>query len=160
MKNRRIVGISLAVLLLATGTLYAQHPGKREGGYEGKGRMFKELNLTEEQQGQLEQNRKAQRQEMQKLHEAMKAKHAALQEALKNPAVTREDVQPIANEIKSLQAQLIDARINGIFAVKEILTPEQFVQFQQKAEKRQGGRKNRLQKWFEGRFNKRDQDTP
>ncbi|MFH1458074.1 MAG: periplasmic heavy metal sensor [Candidatus Omnitrophota bacterium] len=154
MKNMRFVGMGLAVLFLSAGTLYAQPPDKEEGTCDGpKGRMFKELNLTQEQQSRLEQNRKAQRIEMKKLHEAVNEKHAKLQEALKNPSVTRELVQPLADEIKFLQAQLIDHRMNGIFAAKEILTREQFAKFQEKTEKRKEGKKGRFFNWCE-RFKK------
>ncbi|MFH0827068.1 MAG: periplasmic heavy metal sensor [Candidatus Omnitrophota bacterium] len=162
MKKMRWIGIGLVALLFTAGTLYAQ-PSDKEGKAcdEPKGRMFKELNLTQEQQSRLEQNRQTQQQEMKRLHEVVKEKHTKLQESLKNPSVTREGVQPLANEIKSLQAQLIDSRINGIFAVKEILTPEQFARFQEMAEKRQEHRKGRFLKWRERTFGKgRSQDTP
>jgi Spy/CpxP family protein refolding chaperone len=70
---------------------------------------------------------------------------------LKDPAVTRAKVEPLVNEIKSLQGQLIDQRIGGIFAVKEILTPEQIAQFNQLMEKRKEGRQGRFQQWRERR---------
>ncbi len=159
MRNMRLGGIGLAVFFLTTGTLYAQHPGKGEKEYDGpKDRLIRELNLTTEQQSRLEENRKVQREEMKKLHEAVREKYAKLQEALKNPAVTREGVQPIANEMKSLQAQLIDSRINGIFAVKQILTPEQFARFQQMAQKRQENRKGRFLKWCEEKLGRGKSD--
>lgn len=162
MKKMRLVGIVLAVFLLATGILSAQPPEEEKGPYDGpKGRIVEELNLTPEQESRLEENRKAKRQEMKRLHEAVKERHAKLQEALKNPSVTKEGVQPLANEMKSLQAQLIDSRINGIFAVKEILTPEQFASFQQMTEKRQKNRKGRFLKWCEEKLGRgRAQDVP
>ena len=64
----------------------------------------------------------------------------------------QQKIEPLANEIKSLQAQLIDSRINGIFAVKEILTPEQFAKFQQMAEKWQKERKGNFRNWREKRM--------
>jgi Spy/CpxP family protein refolding chaperone len=128
--NRLVVG--LAIVFLATSMAYAQMQGgfKQHNDKQREG-ILKELNLTPEQQQKLEENRKAQREDMAKLHQAIKEEHAKLQEELKNPGVTRSTVEPLVNEIKSLQAQLIDHRINGIFAVKEILTPEQFVKFNQ-----------------------------
>jgi Spy/CpxP family protein refolding chaperone len=70
---------------------------------------------------------------------------------MKNPAVTVASVQPLVNEIKSLQTQIIDGRISGIFAVKEILTPEQFAKFQQTTEKWQKNKKGRFHNWREKR---------
>ena len=141
--NRLAIG--LAIVFLATSMAYAQMQGgfKQHKDKQREG-IFKELNLTQEQQKKLEENRKAQRAEMSKLHEAIKEKQAKLQEELKNPGATRSTVLPLVNEIKSLQAQLIDHRINGIFAVKGILTQEQFVKFQSLIEKRQENRKGAL----------------
>jgi Spy/CpxP family protein refolding chaperone len=140
--------IGLAVVILAVSAVYAQTQDEGQQRGDGqKGRIVKELNLTPEQQKKLSENRKAQRQEMEELRTAIKEKQTKLQEALKNPAVTRASVEPIANEIKSLQAQSIDHRISGIFAVKEILTLEQFAKFQQMTGKRQENRKERFQNW-------------
>ncbi|KPK97532.1 MAG: hypothetical protein AMJ95_08680 [Omnitrophica WOR_2 bacterium SM23_72] len=153
MKKMGFAVISLAVFLLMTGTLYAQPPREKGRPYAGpKDRIIQELNLSPEQQSRLEENRKAQRQEMKRLHDAVKEKNTKLREALKNPGVTREGVQPLTNELKSLQAQLIDSRINGILAVKEILTPEQFSRFNEMMEKRSRPRKTRFLKWCEKRF--------
>jgi len=152
MKNARSVIIGLAAVFVTVSIVCAQpQGGYQQRGGEGKENISKELNLTVEQQAKLKENRKAQRQEIEKLVKALKEKQAKLQEALKNPAVSKSTVQPLANEIKSLQAQLIDHRIDSIFAVKEILTPEQFAKFQQKTEKRKDGRKERFQKQHERR---------
>ncbi len=141
--NRLAVG--LAIVFFATSMAYAQmQSGSKQHNEKQREGIFKELNLTPEQQKKLEENRKAQREDVTKLQQAIKEKHAKLREELKNPGSTRSTVEPLVNEIKSLQAQLIDHRINGIFAVKEILTPEQFVKFQGMIEKRQENRKSSL----------------
>ncbi len=148
MKKIKLIIIGLAVVFLATSTVYAQMPGHRQKpADESRGRMARELNLTQEQQVKLETNRKAQRQEVDKLLTAINEKQAKLGEELKKPGVTRASIQPLANETKSLQAQLIDSRINGILAVKQILTPEQFDKFGQMTEKRQQNRKERFSNW-------------
>ncbi|MCX5656811.1 MAG: periplasmic heavy metal sensor [Candidatus Omnitrophica bacterium] len=142
MKNIKSIIIGLVVVFSMVSMVYAQTKGEsRQHGDKQKGRVFKELNLTPEQEKKLEENRKAQGEEMTKLHMAIKEKQAKLQEELKNPLVTRATIEPLVNEIKFLQAELIDRRIGGIFAVKEILTPEQFSRFQQMTEKRQEDRK-------------------
>ena len=152
MKKIKSIIIGLAVVILAVSAVYAktESEGQQRGG-EHKGRIVRELNLTPEQEKRLTENRKMQREEITKLRTAMKEKQEKLQEALKNPAVTRGAVEPLANEIKSLQAQLIDHRIGGIFAVKEILTPEQFAKFQQMTEKRQENGKGVFKNWRERR---------
>jgi Spy/CpxP family protein refolding chaperone len=156
MKNIKLSVCTLAVIFLATGTLYAQQPGQMpKRGKEMKAQIAKELNLTPEQEKKLEENRKVQREQMANLLKALKEKQEKLQEALNNPAAKKTTVEPLASEIKSLQAQLFDARISGIFAVKEILTPEQFAKFQQMAEKSKEARAGHLrQKRMGGSWNK------
>jgi len=145
MKKAKSIIIGLAVVFVAVSAAYAKPQGEyQHRGDKQKENIFKELNLTPEQQKKLEENRKAQRQETEKLFSALKEKQAKLQEALKNPTVTRDKVEPLVNEMKSLQAQLVDHRIDGIFAVREILTPEEFAKFQQIMEKRGEGRKGRF----------------
>jgi Spy/CpxP family protein refolding chaperone len=148
MKKIKLIIIGLAVFFLTVSSVYAetQNIGKPAGGRLRES-IYKELNLTPEQQKKLEENRKAQREKTSQLRTAMQEKERALQQALKDPAVTRDKVEPLVNEIKSLQAQLIDQRVSGIFAVKEILTPEQMGKFNQFMEKRKDGKKGQFQEW-------------
>lgn len=146
MKKIKLVVIALAVVFLASGVAYAQSEGEHTpADKEQKSRIFKELNLTAEQQQKLKENRKAQREGMMNLRASIKEKYVKLQNDLKDPAVTKVAIEPLVNEIKSLQGQLVDNRIAGIFAVKEILTPEQFTKFQQAAGKRMEHQKSRMQ---------------
>lgn len=144
MKKR--MGLLMAAVvscLLITNAVYAQ--GAKE--YENKGapaeikqgeKIFDQLNLTPEQKQKLQANRQTQRQQMQGIMTSLREKYKSLQEALKNPAVTRTSVQEIVDEIKALQAKQTDLRLDGIFSVKEILTPEQYVKFQQLMEEKAG----------------------
>ena len=145
MNKTRIITLILAVVLTVSGAAYAmQKDGYKHYGDEQKRDVFKALNLTQEQQKNLEENRNAQREEMKKLRAAMKEKQTQLQQALKDPSTDRVSVEPIVNEIKSLQAQSIELRVNGILAVKNILTPQQYAEFQQIMDKRKEGRKGRF----------------
>ncbi|MDD5120903.1 MAG: Spy/CpxP family protein refolding chaperone [Candidatus Omnitrophica bacterium] len=152
MKKTKSIIIGLAVIFLLANTAYAKAEGEFHQRGEGqKESIFKELNLTLEQKKKLEENRSAQRTELKKIHAAIKEKQAKIQEALKAPRVSRNAIEPLVNDIKSLQGRLIDCRINGIFAVKEILTPEQLAKFQQIADNRKENRRNRLNDWSERR---------
>ena len=155
MKKTRLVMIGLAVSFFTVSSVYAQEQmigrhaqtqsvGKPDGARLKEG-IYKELNLTPEQQKKLEENRKAQREKTSQLRTTMMEKEKQLQQALKDSGVTRVKVEPLVNEIKSLQAQLIDQRVSGIFAVKDILTPEQISKLNQLMEKRKEGRKGRFQ---------------
>lgn len=147
MKKTKLIIVAL-IVLLSTATVYAQMPGRRQRGRdELKGSIAKELNLTKEQEDRLVANRKMQREKMSQLMAAMKEKQVKLREQLKDPTVTRAAIKPLANEIKSLQAQLIESRINGIFAVREILTPEQVTKFYQMMEKGKEKRRGLWHRW-------------
>ncbi len=104
-------------------------------------KIFKELNLTEEQKDKLKQNRKAQHEAMKGLRTQMMKKHAELKDTLSKPDVSRTSVEPIAAELKALHAKIMDCRLDGIFAVKEILTPEQYAKFQEKVNEKVENRK-------------------
>jgi Spy/CpxP family protein refolding chaperone len=129
--------------LLIISVVYAQEVKK----VENKGvpvvtqqndRIFDQLNLTPDQKQKLQTNKQAQFQEMQTVSGSLREKNRSLQEALRNPVTTRASVLGIANEVKELQAKLVDLKIDGVFLVKEILTPEQYVKFQQLMEARPG----------------------
>jgi Spy/CpxP family protein refolding chaperone len=146
MNKIKLTMVTVAIVVLATNAAYAQMQGKwQERMQQHKETIYKELNLTAEQQAKLAQNRKVQHENTMKLRAALKEKEAKLREELKAPGVTRAIIQPLVDEIKSLQAQLIDNRVSGIFAVKEILTPEQFAKFQGMMAKQQKNKKMRME---------------
>ena len=157
MKKTKLIIIGLGVFFLTVSSVYAQmQGGDKPAGGRFKENIYKELNLTPEQQKKLEENRQAQREKTSQLRTAMKEKERQLQQTLKDPAVTRANVEPLVNKIKSLQAQLIDQRVSGIFAVKEILTPEQITKLNRLMEKRKEGRQGRFQQWRERRKDMKD----
>lgn len=146
MNKAKLVIIGLVVSLLIVSSVYAQTQAEgRSGGGKLKESIYKELKLVPGQQKKLEENREAQREKISQLRTTMMEKEKQMQQALKDSAVTRAVIEPLVNEIKSLQAQLIDLRVNGIFAVKEILTPEQVSQLHKIMEKRKEGKKGRFQ---------------
>ena len=156
MNKIRSIVIGLVLVFLAVSVACAQQKGGCPQSTEGrKGQILKELNLTPEQQKKLEENRTAQRQETMKLRTTIREKEEQLHTALKSPTVNQAAVQPLLNEIKALQGQLIDLRIKGIMAVKGILTPEQFAKFQQVMEEHRGNKRER----FQGLREKRKEPT-
>ena len=138
-KTQLIIGILIVSTLIA-GSAFAENPNacssdKRGGHYkERKEAIARELNLTSEQEKFLKDTKSAHRAEMAGLSQALKAKKQELQNALAKPGVTRQQVEPIAAEIKGIQSQMVDCRIDGILKIKTILTPEQFQKLQSKHE--------------------------
>jgi Spy/CpxP family protein refolding chaperone len=139
-------------VMIVVPTVFAQPHGKmdecdmdRSIGHHSQSadKVLKELNLTEEQKDRLKQNRNAQHEKMKDLRTQLIKKHAELKDKLSNPDVQRASVEPIATELKDLQAKIMDCRLDGVFAVKEILTPEQYAKFQEKMKEKVENRKER-----------------
>jgi len=104
--------------------------------------IAEELGLTEEQQAQLAEMRKADQAQRKQIMQATHAAQVRLKEELAKYDSDPATLQQVATEVKTLQAQTIDHRIASVTKMKEILTPEQFAKIQEKAkEKRAGFRK-------------------
>lgn len=89
------------------------------------------LNLSAEQKEKMKAMRQNHKQQMTELRQTLKEKRLKLKDELNNPGATRESIAPLANDVKNILAKMVDQRIEGILAVKEILTPDQFSQLQQ-----------------------------
>lgn len=98
------------------------------------------LNLSAEQKEKIKALRQDQKQQMTELRQSLKEARLKLKEQLDNPEVTRESIAPLANDIKNILAKMVDQRVEGIFAAKSILTPDQFSQLQVRQENRQDER--------------------
>lgn len=136
---RMIIGV-LLVTMVVTGTAFAWGSGcdkDGKGDRDHKDRMAemaKELNLTADQEAQLKATKEAHRTQMESTRLALKEKRQALKGELAKAGVTREAVEPIVAEIKTLEGSLTEQRVDGIFKVKEILTADQFAKLQAKKE--------------------------
>ena len=139
MKKLAMVLVVVVVMAFIAGSVFAfegcGYSGKGDKECSKKGEMKKDLGLTAEQDTKLQANKEAHRAEMKALHDAIKAKKGELNAAIGKPETTRAQVEPIANELKALEAQMTDKKLDGIFAVKAILTPEQFKKLEEMKEK-------------------------
>lgn len=91
--------------------------------------VFKQLDLSPEQEEQLKNHRKNHRGQGKEFRENMKAKKEAIRNELQKEELNMENVYTIHNELKDLLIQKADHRLEGILAVREILTAEQFRKF-------------------------------
>ena len=149
-KYSRGMGICAAVTasLLFVSVVCAQPRG---ADFEGKTRYRQEriskivdtLGLTEEQRDALKEKRVGHRAQMKELGEALRTKRKELQEELEKAQSDTERISTLVSDIKSLQGELLDQRVAGILATKEILTPEQLEEMHSIEGKkmRRGGRK-------------------
>lgn len=106
------------------------------------------LNLSAEQKEKIKALRQTQKQQMMELRQSLKEARAKLKEHLDNPEATRESVAPLADNIKNILAKMVDQRVEGILAVKSVLTPEQFSQLQQSRQKMRDNEKGCRPFWL------------
>jgi len=129
--------VSTLIALPAFCEGYPHHKGQQGGNFENKmAEIEKKLGLTPEQDKLLKEAKSAHRAEMESLKQAMGAKHKELQAEIAKPGVTKQQLEPIANQIKALQSQMVDRRIDGILKIKYILSPEQFQKLESLKEER------------------------
>jgi len=111
--------------------------------------IYSQLNLTEDQKKQLETNKQNQQGQRKLLFEQMKTQHDAMHQELMNPNLDMNKINSIQSQIKSLQAQMADNRLNSILEVRRILTSDQFNKFislmeQHKPKGKQRGHKDEV----------------
>lgn len=128
-KTGLLITLALSCLLITDG---AAQEVKRAENKSSSARtqqtdkIYDQLNLTADQKLKLKEAKETNRQEVQTVAAALREKRKNLQVALKDPAATRASVLGIANEVKSLQAKQIDLKLDGVFMIKDILTPAQY----------------------------------
>ena len=83
------------------------------------------LGLTPEQKNKIRTIRDEFKAKQLAIKNALNAKHEALRQELDGEVPVRAKVEPIVVEIKSLQGQLIDNRVEVVFKLREIYSPKQ-----------------------------------
>jgi len=111
---------------------------------EKKESMTAKLNLTAEQEKLLKDAKASQRAGMEAIVTAIKTKRQELKAVLAKQGVTKQEVAPIVAELKRLEAEKLDKRVDGILKIKNILSPEQYQKLQKMKEWRykDGSRKH------------------
>ncbi len=124
-------------VMLLTSNIYAHTPGDHSPEHEVmrekmKARMlevFKQLDLSPEQEKQLEAHRNKHREQAGEIRKSIKAKREEIRNELQKQELNMEKINKIHSELKSLRSKKADHRIDGILEVRKILTTEQFVKF-------------------------------
>jgi len=134
---KKLTAVGVAVLMAASPLAYAEPRGGGPGyeGVEPKG-FFKELNLTQEQKDKLKAQRESRREANKVLREQLKAKMQALHQEISKPGTKEADVAGLVGEVNALKGQMFTQMIDGVFAMKDVLTPEQFAKMQSKHQER------------------------
>ena len=96
---------------------------------EKRQNIWDQLNLTPEQKKQLEENKAKNREAMKAVFEKMKSYRESLKTELMKPELDMNKINGIQAQIKALQSQMVDDRLNSILGVRSVLTREQFEKF-------------------------------
>ena len=91
--------------------------------------VFKQLDLSPEQEEQLQAHRNNHRGQGREFRESLRAKKEAIRNELQNEELNMEEIYKIHNELKGLLSNKADHRLEGILEVRKILTAEQFRKF-------------------------------
>jgi len=160
----------LAVLALIgtlgfSGSAYAQTPTdlteeevqmikkKRERKEKFKEKMKEKLGISDEQQQKLQEHRQSHRGQAKQYFESMKELKKQLNAELEKAEFDEEKVRSLNEQLKSIKNEMADHRIEGILAVREILTAEQFKKFHEfKGDK--NGKRGGMPKGNHGGFRK------
>ncbi len=128
--------LGIVGVMLLSSNVYSQPPEDHYNRQEMREMMkakmlevFKQLDLSPEQEEQLQAHRKNHRGQGREFHENMRAKKEAIRSELQKEELNMENVYKIHNELKDLLIQKANHRLEGILEVRKILTAEQFRKF-------------------------------
>jgi protein CpxP len=120
--------------------------GRRGGGHFGGGRMFRGIELTDDQKSRLQQMREEFSQRTQGLRQQLRAKHAEIRQADDSGTFNEALVAQKLTEAASLQAKLMGEEFRLRQESLSVLTAEQRTQLEQRREQmkaRRGERRGR-----------------
>ena len=103
--------------------------------------MRDKLGLSPDQEQQLRENRKAHQGKMKALRSENESKREALRSELEKPDLDMGRINALKTDLKDVHNRMDDLRLDGVLAVRKILTPDQFKKFGEmiRAEEGKGG---------------------
>ena len=143
--------LGLMLSLFMASTLHAEMGmgkekmfGDEKAWEEKVNKVYDQLNLSEEQRAQLKAQKESHRGEMQEIREKMRAKREEFRQEIQKTEFDVGKLKAINNDIKALQNQIADNRLESIIKVREILTPEQFTKFMELKDNFKGEWKDKI----------------
>jgi Spy/CpxP family protein refolding chaperone len=106
--------------------------------------IYSQLNLTDQQKKQLDESRNKYREQNKTLFNQIKEKGALIRQELQKDKLDMNKINQANSELKKIEGQLLDSRLQGMLETKKILTPEQFKKLM--AEKEEGMSHNMMAK--------------
>ncbi len=144
----------VAVLILGVCAIPSAHADQKADRFSKKHErmekkieeIYSQLNLTPEQKKEIENNKLANREKRKALFEKMRAQKEALNQELMKTDLDMAKITEIQNNIKALQSQIVDERLESVLAVRKILSAQQFAGFIAQMEKSRQERRGKEDK--------------
>jgi Spy/CpxP family protein refolding chaperone len=139
--KQTVTCLGLILALASASAAAGQDESAQKEGRAGKmaNKIVSELNLTPEQSEEIKGQRSEHRRIKKELGQSLREKQKELKAELEKEVSDRKELERISKDIKRLQGERVDHRIEGVLQMKEILTPEQYRKFHQRT--RPQGRK-------------------
>ncbi|MBF0571084.1 MAG: Spy/CpxP family protein refolding chaperone [Candidatus Omnitrophica bacterium] len=131
----KIAGLVMALMALSVPMLYADNDkGDPKSTHQDgdchhcqqEHMMAQVLNLTDDQAKQLKDNKQKEKELMKNIFEQIKSNREAFNVEIVKATSDMNKVNDLQNKLKTIQAQMVDNRLNSILDIKKILTPEQY----------------------------------
>lgn len=153
MKNGKIL-FKIFIIVLMTGVSllsYAESSNKWQDKdkYKSRGdfidKIIKDIGLTPEQYDKIKFQSMEQKNIKEELYKTLIKKRKELKSELVKENIDKGVIEKIADEIKRLQSQIIDLRIEYVLKMKDVMTTEQYNEFNKRTDNILEGkrRKNR-----------------
>jgi|GEM_PF-2897773 len=161
-KNFLWLCVFIGGIFFVSGVAY---PWCREGYFTGRGdrptkegieedfkKLSKEIGLTPEQEQRLKDLKAKNIEETKELRKLLKEKREELAKELEKEELNMDRINQLNRELKDIQSQKQDHRLNSILEIRKILTAEQYKKFREFGKKRFGDmkEKRRYRLWHKG----------
>ncbi|MFP4300259.1 MAG: Spy/CpxP family protein refolding chaperone [Spirulinaceae cyanobacterium] len=117
----------------------AQNRGGRRGGPDAGGRFLQQLNLTSEQQQQIQSIRDKYKGQMDEQRDSMQAARQQLGALMASDASV-EQLRAQHNEVMRLQQNMANLRFESMLETRQVLTPTQRQELSQMTQERRNNR--------------------
>ncbi len=142
-----LVGLSTSIIYASSSIPAAQQKEAFMKKMDAKKQeIYNDLGLTNEQRKLLEENKNKHKEQTKALFTQMRQKMTSLRQELEKSELNMQEIYQTNNELKQLQVQMLDNRLERILEVRKILTPEQFKKFEDKTNEHIGHFKNKRER--------------
>ena len=147
-----IIWLVLLIFMSVTSPVFADVPNDKLGKDDEwrqrmelkKQELFKTLNLTDEQKKLLDENKNKNRERLGALYKSMGIYKEQMRLELQNETLNMGKINQLQSQIKQIQGNILDQRLEGILEVHKILSPEQFKKFSEHMQRQHNNFRKRM----------------